>query len=144
MRVLLDTKAWAWWLTDDALLSDDARRTILDPNNEIFVSVVSIWELAFKSSRYVTLAPGTLGQLADFAAQDGFHIVPIDHAHVLYPLGKRLSLRDPFDLILVGQACTHGFAVITDNREAFERAPCEVIFAKQLRARGRSAVRGVR
>jgi PIN domain nuclease of toxin-antitoxin system len=144
MRILLDTKAWAWWLTDNALLSDEARRAVVDPTNEVFVSVVSIWELAFKSPHYVSSAPQTLTSLAEWAAQDGFHIVPIDVVHVLYPLGRRLNFRDPFDLILIGQAQTHGFVVVTDNHRPFQFAKCEVIYAKQLTARDRSGGRGGR
>ena len=144
MRLLLDTKAWVWWLTDNPLLSDEARRLLVDNDNEVFVSVASIWELAFKSPTYVCSPSHVLGELETWAAQDGFQMLSIGPAHAIYPVGKRMNLNDPFDLIIVGQAHTHQFTVVTDNIEPFRRAGCDVIDARQITVRGRSGGRGER
>jgi len=49
MRMLLDTCALLWFLRNDAELSESAALAIEDPANEVFVSVVSIWEIAIKA-----------------------------------------------------------------------------------------------
>ena len=50
MKYLLDTHALLWFLAGDTQLSDRARTSIEDPNNEVFLSIVSLWETAVKVS----------------------------------------------------------------------------------------------
>ena len=47
-RLLVDTPALLWWLTDDAGLSDTARAALADPANDVLVSTASVWEIAIK------------------------------------------------------------------------------------------------
>ena len=49
MQVLLDTNAFLWWVTNDSKLSSVARNIISNPQNEIFFSVVSAWEITIKA-----------------------------------------------------------------------------------------------
>ena len=49
MQVLLDTNAFLWWVTNDSKLSSVARNIISNPQNEIFFSVVSAWEIVIKA-----------------------------------------------------------------------------------------------
>lgn len=48
MRLLLDTHALLWWLNDDEKLGDRVRRLIVDPENDVLVSAVSLWEVTVK------------------------------------------------------------------------------------------------
>ena len=48
MRLLLDTHAFLWFITNDSQLSAAARVLIADPSNEILVSPASYWEIAIK------------------------------------------------------------------------------------------------
>lgn len=50
MRVLLDTHAFLWWISDDPRLSALAREVIANPGNAVLVSAVSAWEIAIKSA----------------------------------------------------------------------------------------------
>ena len=50
MRLLLDTHILLWWLADSPSLSDRARELIADPDNSVFVSAVSLWEIWLKQS----------------------------------------------------------------------------------------------
>ena len=59
MRLLLDTHAFLWIVAGDSRLNDRARDAFLDANNEIFLSVVSFWEVGTKISLgRIDLAPG--------------------------------------------------------------------------------------
>ena len=51
MRLLLDTCTFLWIIGKQAALSNTARQTFIDPNNETFLSVVSEWEIGLKYSR---------------------------------------------------------------------------------------------
>jgi PIN domain nuclease of toxin-antitoxin system len=50
MRFLLDTHTAFWYFEDNPALSQKAKEIICDGVNEIFVSVVSVWEIAIKRS----------------------------------------------------------------------------------------------
>ena len=49
MRALLDTNAFLWWVTNDPKLSATARTIIANPDNDIFFSIVSAWEIVIKA-----------------------------------------------------------------------------------------------
>jgi PIN domain nuclease of toxin-antitoxin system len=49
MKVLLDTQAFLWWITDDERLSAIARESIGASDNHVFVSAASVWEIITKS-----------------------------------------------------------------------------------------------
>ena len=50
-RLLLDTHAFVWWLTEVSKLAEGARAAIADPRNEVFVSAVTGWEVAVKRAK---------------------------------------------------------------------------------------------
>jgi len=58
VRLLLDTHLLLRWLADDRSLSLDARRYISEPENTVFVSAVSLWEIWLKQSLGKLKAPG--------------------------------------------------------------------------------------
>jgi PIN domain nuclease of toxin-antitoxin system len=49
MQVLLDTHTFLWWVTNDEKLSSTAHNIISDPQNDIFFSIVSAWEIVIKA-----------------------------------------------------------------------------------------------
>jgi PIN domain nuclease of toxin-antitoxin system len=101
LRLLLDTHAALWWLTDDRRLSGEAVRLLDDESHEILLSAAVVWEVAVKRSL------GKLNAPEDFAGallSGGAHAVPVtvDHAAAVEQLPWHH--RDPFDRILVAQA----------------------------------------
>jgi PIN domain nuclease of toxin-antitoxin system len=48
VRVLLDTATFLWVVSDAAEFSEEARATFADPENDIYLSSVSVWEIAVK------------------------------------------------------------------------------------------------
>lgn len=50
MKVLLDTHAFLWFVLDDQMLSEVARKTIADSANEVPISPAIYWEIAIKLS----------------------------------------------------------------------------------------------
>ena len=60
MRALLDTHAFLWWITDDPRLPARVREVIGDGENEILLSVASVWEIAIKKSLGLANSPRTL------------------------------------------------------------------------------------
>lgn len=116
MKLLLDTCTFLWVLFEVARLSDDAREAFEDPANEVYLSVVSAWEVAVKHN---------LGKLPLPAAPDvlvprqrdahGILSLPLDERAALF-LGRLPPIhRDPFDRMLTSQALTHGMTLVTPD-----------------------------
>jgi PIN domain nuclease of toxin-antitoxin system len=49
MKLLLDTHTFIWWDSDPAQLSAPALSAVLDPANEVWLSVASVWEMVIKA-----------------------------------------------------------------------------------------------
>lgn len=116
MRVLLDTCALIWFLRGDPELSERAASLIEDPDTDVFVSVVSIWEIAIKASLGKLKAPiGLQDSLEDELIDAGFHILPVayKHAAAVYSLPSVHS--DPFDRLLICQCQAEKLAAITND-----------------------------
>ena len=111
-RLLVDTHALLWWLTDDPALSPPARDAIADPVSEPLVSAASVWEIAIKRSLGKLTAPD---DLPDRVAEQGFSWLPITSSHAWQVRELPLHHRDPFDRILVAQALTERLAIITTD-----------------------------
>jgi PIN domain nuclease of toxin-antitoxin system len=111
-RLLVDTHALLWWLTDDPALSPSARDAIADPVNEPFVSAASVWEIAVKRSLGKLTAPD---DLPDRIAEEGFPWLPISATHAWQVRELPLHHRDPFDRILVAQALIERLPIITTD-----------------------------
>ena len=109
-RLLVDTPALLWWLTDDPALSSAAREALANPGDEMLVSTASLWEIAIKRSLGKLTAPD---DLPDEIANAGFAWLPVsaDHAWRVHDLPPHH--RDPFDRLLIAQALIERVPVIT-------------------------------
>ena len=118
---MLDTHALIWWLAGDPSLSANAKAAIIDPENEVFVSAASAWEIATK------YRIGKLPQAAALAldvpgalASQGFVELPITVLHGQTAGGLPGPHRDPFDRMLIAQATLAGL-VLVSNDAVFDR-----------------------
>ncbi len=101
VNLLLDTHVLIWWLADPGRLSVRAREAIGDGGNIVFVSAVSVWEMAIKAGL------GKLRRPDDLDAQmkrERFQELPLRHAHAQAVAQLQMLHRDPFDRMLIAQA----------------------------------------
>ena len=108
MNLLLDTCTLLWWVGGDTIAAE-AAEAIADPDNNVWVSVASIWEISIKRSIGKLTVRGDL----DAAVDEDFEHLPINAAHAR--LAGRLPRhhRDPFDRMLVAQAQAQGLTLVT-------------------------------
>jgi PIN domain nuclease of toxin-antitoxin system len=110
VRLLLDTHALLWWLSDDPSLSEVARAAIATPETDVAVSAVSAWEISIKSSLGKLTAPDDLvAQL--FRHQFTPLAITVEHALVAGALPRHHD--DPFDRMLVAQARVERMTLVT-------------------------------
>ena len=114
MQLLLDTHALIWWLVNNPTITDNAKDAIADPDNLVFVSAASAWEIAIKKSI------GKLQTPNDLAMQikaKGFIPLSIDLNHALTVESLPLHHQDPFDRILIAQAIEEHLTIVTRDRK---------------------------
>lgn len=120
MRLLLDTHALLWWLLDDPQLSETARAAIADPDDIVFVSAASAWEVTTKFRLGKLPQAALLAQ--DFAAivmRQGFEPLPISLQHGTRAGGLQGAHKDPFDRMLMAQALSESLMLVS-NENAFD------------------------
>lgn len=117
MRLLLDTHALLWWLSDDDALPASAKKVISDKRNQILVSSASAWEITTKFR--LGRLPAAVTLVHDFAGYlrgERFEVLPVSLEH-----GVRAGLlpgphRDPFDRMLIAQAQAENVAIISNEK----------------------------
>jgi len=105
------------WMADDAPeLSTPARTVVTNPDNEVYLSAASVWEIALKhalgklplpeSPRQFVPAQRTLLALTALPIEEDA-VLALDRLPTLH--------RDPFDRLLVCQALTHGLVIVSPD-----------------------------
>lgn len=115
MNYLLDTHAFIWWLEDSTELSATARKVISNPENRIFMSHASLWELAIKISIGRLVFP--LASIETELQQNGFEMLAIKTSHIICSATLPEHHRDPFDRMLVAQSQIENITLITFDKQ---------------------------
>ncbi|MCY4371346.1 MAG: type II toxin-antitoxin system VapC family toxin [bacterium] len=111
MNLLLDTHPALWWFNRDRLVAG-AAAVIADPDNLVYVSVASIWEISIKQSiGKLTISD----EFYTFVYEDfePLHIT-ISDARAAGSLPRHH--RDPFDRMLVAQALARDLTLVSRDR----------------------------
>lgn len=106
MNLLLDTHILIWSLFESKKIGHKQRAALLDSDNEIFVSVVSLWEISLKYAvKKLQLKNITPDKLPSAIEKSGFNQLPLsaEEAASFYQLPK-MGHKDPFDRLLIWQA----------------------------------------
>lgn len=115
MNILLDTHIALWAITDSPRLSASAKTQILNTQNSIWVSVVSLWEIAIKHSLGKGEMPIDAQQALSYFRASGYQILPIYAEHTLTIAELPKHHQDPFDRLLIAQAMTEPMRLMTHD-----------------------------
>lgn len=118
MRLLLDTHIALWAIVDDPKLPSIAQRLIAEPGNEVFVSVVSLWEIAIKRALArgrSTDMPISAKEALRYCQEAGYRILEMTAEHAVAVESLPTRHADPFDRLLVAQALSEPMRLITHD-----------------------------
>jgi PIN domain nuclease of toxin-antitoxin system len=117
MKLLLDTHIFLWYISGDKRLPDEKRESIRDPNNEVYCSVVSLWEAIIKYQLgKLPLPQPPEAYLPAQRKQHQISSLTLDESSVAHLTKLPPLHRDPFDRMLICQALVHGLTMVTvDN-----------------------------
>jgi PIN domain nuclease of toxin-antitoxin system len=114
VNLLLDTRTLIWTLEDNSELTTAAREAIVDGNNSVFVSAVSVWEISIKRALGKLDAPDTLLEEIERHRYTPLEIA-LEHAD---RAGKLPPIHlDPFDRMLIAQAQAEQLTLVTRDPE---------------------------
>ena len=127
MQILLDSHVSVWVKSAPGNLSDESRAAIIDPDNDVFVSVATAWELWLKHARKRVsgLAPVLDGGAPAFLAvvrESGIALLEITLDHAATASRLPPLHRDPFDRMLIAQAISGKLTIVTAD-PAFRQYP---------------------
>jgi PIN domain nuclease of toxin-antitoxin system len=116
MRLLLDTSTFLWAVGGSPELSARARELFTDPDHEIYLSVVSAWEIALKHALGRLPLPEPPERFVPAERRrHGVDVLDLDEESALHLARLPVLHRDPFDRMLVCQAIVHGLAILSPD-----------------------------
>jgi PIN domain nuclease of toxin-antitoxin system len=110
MRLLLDTHAFIWAVTGDRALTAAARR-LMTSAEVVFVSAVSIWEVAIKAP--LGKIDADCEELQAAIEASGFVELPVHARHASAVARLPTLHKDPFDRLLIAQAQTEPLRLLS-------------------------------
>lgn len=118
MRLAVDAQSLIWYVDQDQFLSQAAHAAISDPQNDLFLSAATIWEIGIKigigklklSSPFKPWITKAIGDL-------GIVIMPISVDYVDVQATLPYHHGDPFDRLLIAQALFDGISVVSNDAQ---------------------------
>lgn len=116
---LLDTHAWLWAISSPKKCSAKVRRILNDSSNTLYLSLVSAWEMAIKSSIGKLKLPEATSLdvfISRINADAGVSTLGISLTDISSVQNLKWHHRDPFDRLLIAQAISNNLSIISiDN-----------------------------
>ncbi len=116
MKILLDTCTFLWIITDASELSTRARELFVHPENQVYLSSVSTWEISIKHAMGRLPLPEPPERFIPAQRkQHNVESLPLEEEATLHLTRLPEMHKDPFDRMLVCQAIVHGLAILTPD-----------------------------
>ena len=128
MKVLIDTCTFLWFVADAPQLSANARAAIINPENEVYLSSISAWEISQKYARgklSLPSRPETL--IPEVRRNSGIASLPLIEDDAVAAEKLPPHHADPFDRMLIAQALMNGMILVSPD-EAFHPYPVRLLW----------------
>lgn len=116
MKYLLDTHVLLWALEGNDFLPNDIKNILLDDNNILYVSSMSLFEISVKHKKHPELMKFTAEEIINYASRAGYIFLSLSHESIV--MHEKLDYgdhKDPFDQILIAQCVTNNMKLITHD-----------------------------
>jgi PIN domain nuclease of toxin-antitoxin system len=121
MKILLDTQIFLWYITKDQRLPVAMLQSIRHTENEVYLSVVSLWEVIVKYQiGKLPLPQPPEFYLPEQRQRHQIQNLDLDEASILQLIKLPDVHRDPFDRMLVCQAIQHGMVLATVDAQVLK------------------------
>jgi PIN domain nuclease of toxin-antitoxin system len=119
-RYLLDSHTFVWAKEAPQRLRKEAFRALAAAENQLFVSVATLWELGIKASKgklpsYAHMLSYGPSALEQALRESRFQLLQIELGHVVTAYNLLRHHDDPFDRLLIAQALTENLPIVTGD-----------------------------
>ena len=127
MNLLLDLHIFLWIVNEPQRLSPRVVAALSDPRNRRYLSIVSVWELQIKVSSGKLMLPTSVQQfVATYRSANSIYPLSIIEPHIWTLATLPFHHRDPFDRILIAQAITEDWTLVTVD-SIFAQYPVKIL-----------------
>jgi len=113
MKIWIDTHVFIWLMNGDNSISEKALSIIQNPDNEIFISDASFWEISIKIKIGKLQYLQSFENLQVYTVNNNISILPLKFEYYKQLLNLNLHHRDPFDRIIIAQSIVENLTIIT-------------------------------
>ena len=120
MKILLDTNVLLWFLYgDQKRISKDIRQLIYDRDNDLFVSICSVWEVEIKHLKKPELMPIDGDELFEALTDTDVHMLNIKYNYIskLKNVAEEAIHSDPFDQMVIATAIGEDLTILTADAQ---------------------------
>ena len=119
--MLLDTHIWLWSLLEPERLTLEVRAALVNPDNEIWLSPISIWEVVILAEKGRLSLDSPPDEWVAYALE----VAPADEAPLTFQVALEsqrveLSHRDPADRFLAASARVYDLTLVTADERLLE------------------------
>lgn len=117
MKILIDTNVFLRIFLFPARISASVETLLKNPNNEVFLSAASAWEIVIKhGSGKIQLPDKPEIFVPDRMKRANFRRLEISYEHAFAVANLPVIHKDPFDRLLIAQAATENLTVLSSDR----------------------------
>lgn len=128
MKLLLDTHTFMWWDSDPNQIPSATLDRLKQPENEVLVSLVSLWEIQIKTQLGKLALRAALADIvSQQQADNDIRLLPISLPHILELDKLPYYHKDPFDRLLIAQSRVESSSIVSRDT-AFRNYDCYVIW----------------
>jgi PIN domain nuclease of toxin-antitoxin system len=117
LSYLLDTHTFLWAISESSDLSDNVIEILENPENQLFLSIASLWEIAIKLSIGKLRLTFPFDELTGKLTEASVDVLDIRFEHLRVVSSLPRIHRDPFDRLIVAQAISENFILLTNDEQ---------------------------
>lgn len=118
MKLLLDTHIWIWSVLEPAHLTKRTTKALTDPNNELWISPISTWEvLILCQKNRLKLNDDPEKWVNAVLAQVPFKEAPLTHEVAIASASIGVPHADPADRFIAASAKVYGLTLVTGDEK---------------------------
>lgn len=127
MNVLLDTHTFIWYIEGNAKLTQKARDVIEVSGDKIYLSIISLWEIAIKTGKKQLTLQNEFDDLLNVLNSLEIEILTITFADTQVYKNLPLHHGDPFDRMIISQAINNSLTVVGCD-QSFNDYPIQILW----------------
>ena len=127
MDILLDTHTFIWYIEGNSKLTEKAREAIELSADKVYLSIISLWEIAIKTGKNQLTLQNQFDDLLDVLDSLQIEILSITFADTKIYRNLPLYHRDPFDRMIISQAISNNLTIIGCD-QFFDNYPIQILW----------------